>query len=124
MRFRIVHEIEAGTPYRQTAADYTPYLRDLGAAEDDFDLPRDRLVAALKPYLGERKMKTDWDAIASAPAENLINALAIICPFEPAEKQALLEAPDLKERAHTLITLLELANAAIAAPPAGGRQVN
>lgn len=122
-RFRITHEIEAGTPYRQIAADYASYLRDLTADETD-DLPRARLVSALKPYLGERKMKTDWDQIADAPAETLVNALSIICPFEPAEKQALLEVQDLRGRAETLIALLELANAAAAASTTGGRQVN
>ena len=125
-RFRVAREIEAGTPYRQIAADYTAYLRDLSSEDDGLEQHRDRLIAALRPYLGERKRKTDWDAIADAPEENLVNALSMICPFEPPEKQALLEARDLKERADALIALLELSNAASGAPSAAGssRQVN
>jgi len=45
----------------------------------------------------------------SAPAETLVNALAMLCPFEPAEKQALLEAPGWQERVATLVALLEIA---------------
>jgi len=44
----------------------------------------------------------------SAPAETLVNALAMLCPFEPAEKQALLEAPGWLERVETLVALLEM----------------
>ena len=63
-------------------------------------------------------METDWKSIEEAPPETLVNALSMLCPFAPGEKQALLEAPGLKERADVLIALLELANAS--ATPAGG----
>ncbi len=53
-------------------------------------------------------MKADWKSVMSAPAESLVNALAMMCPFEPAEKQALLKAPDLAGRFETLATLLEI----------------
>ena len=64
-------------------------------------------------------MKTDWKSIEDAPSEALISALCMICPFEPMEKQSLLEAPTLKDRAETLIALLEIANAS---SPSGSRQ--
>jgi Lon protease-like protein len=54
-----------------------------------------------------------------APAESLVNALAMLCPFEPAEKQALLEAKCLTDRVDTLVALLEMARV-----PASGRQIN
>jgi len=47
----------------------------------------------------------------AAPPESLVNALAMMCPFEPAEKQALLEAPSWVERVATLVTLLEISTA-------------
>lgn len=116
-RFQVSGERDAQTPFRQVAADYTLFAEDLLSTEDP-PIPRDRLLAALKPYLSDRAMKTDWKSIEDAPAETLVNALCMLCPFEPGEKQALLEAHDLRQRADALITLLEIANAS--AMPSGG----
>ena len=66
------------------------------------------LLAALKRYFAVNRIDSDWDAIERAPSEALVNSLSMIAPVEPAEKQALLEAPTLTERARTLITLIEL----------------
>jgi len=118
-RFKLAGESEVTTPFRQIAADYTPYAADMTSPEET-PIPRDRLLAALQPYLKERDMKSDWTSIEEAPGEMLVNALAMICPFEPRDKQALLEAPDLKQRAEALITLLEIANAS--SPDTGGKQ--
>jgi uncharacterized protein len=115
-RFHVASECEVTTPYRQVTADYTPFAGDLLSTEDP-PIARHRLLAALKPYLSDRAMQTDWKAIEEAPSETLVNALCMLCPFDPGEKQALLEAPGLKERADTLITLIEIANAS--APPGG-----
>lgn len=117
-RFRLAGEVDAGTPYRQAKADYSIYATDM-MESPEIAIPRDRLLAALKPYLHERQMKTDWKSIEDAPSEALISALCMICPFEPMEKQSLLEAPTLKDRAETLIALLEIANAS---SPSGSRQ--
>jgi Lon protease-like protein len=68
-------------------------------------------------------MRTDWKSIEDAPAETLVNALCMLCPFEPGEKQALLEAHDLKARSDALITLLEIANAS-AIPSGGSPSIN
>ena len=116
-RFNVASEREVSTPFRQIAADYALFSRDLLQTEDP-PIARERLLNALKPYLTERAMQTDWKSIEDAPAETLINALSMLCPFAPGEKQALLEAPGLKERSDVLIALLELANAS--ASPAGG----
>jgi len=117
-RFRVSGERQSHAPYRQVAADYEIFADDLLSTEDP-PIPRDRLLAALKPYLSDRAMQTDWKSIEDAPAETLVNALCMLCPFEPGEKQALLEAPGLKERADALITLIEIANAS--AMPSGGK---
>ena len=66
------------------------------------------MLAALKAYLASRDMQADWNSVMTAPAEALVNALAMMCPFAPAEKQALLEAPSFLERASTLLALLEM----------------
>jgi Lon protease-like protein len=118
-RFHVSGERELGTPFRQVAADYASFIRDLSSTEDHPPIARGRLLAALKPYLSDRAMQTDWKSIEEAPPEMLVNALCMLCPFEPNEKQALLEAPSLKERADALVTLIEIANAS--AIPSGGK---
>lgn len=118
-RFRISGERESDTPFRQVAADYALYASDFHA-ETEPALARERLVSALRPYLQEREMQTDWPAINEAPEETLVNALAMLCPFSPAEKQALLEAPTLKARADALVALLEMANAQSPGSSSGG----
>ena len=112
-RFDIAEEIEddGKTPLRQVRANYAPYATDL-AVEQPTHIERERLIDVLKPYLVDRDMETDWHAIDEAPVDALINALSMMCPFDPAEKQALLEAPSIDERAETLIALLNMANAA------------
>jgi Lon protease-like protein len=116
-RFQVSGERESKNTFRQVAADYAFFAGDLLSTEDP-PIPRARLLSALKPYLSDRAMQTDWKSIEEAPAETLVDALCMLCPFEPSEKQALLEAPGLKERVDALITLLEIANAS--AMPSGG----
>ena len=97
---------------RQSAggADYSAFAGDL-ILEEDTELPRARLMAALKHYLSRRDLKADWQSVMQAPPEHLVNALAMLCPFEPNEKQALLEAPSWNERVATLVALLEMSDA-------------
>ena len=106
-RFRLTGEMEAATPWRAGFCDFAPFAGDLAQAGDD-DFPRDRLLAALKTYLSSRDMKADWKSVMTAPGEALVNALAMMCPFDPAEKQALLEAQSFQDRASTLMALLEM----------------
>jgi Lon protease-like protein len=114
-RFRVASELAATTPYRQAQADFAAFAGDL-VVNDESDFPRERVVAALKDYLSKRDLKADWRSVMDAPPETLVNALAMLCPFEPAEKQALLEAGGWQERVATLVALLEMAGAA----PSGG----
>ena len=91
-RFRLTGEMEATTPWRTGLCDFAPFAGDLAQPGEE-DFPRERLLAALKAYLTSRDMKADWKSVMTAPGEALVNALAMMCPFGPAEKQALLEAP-------------------------------
>ncbi|MCP1336549.1 LON peptidase substrate-binding domain-containing protein [Futiania mangrovi] len=114
-RFRLGRELAVDTPYRQVVPEYDDFLRDLG--EDDGDISnRPRFLKALNAYLQANRLDADWGSIEGAPAESLVNTLAMLLPFEPQEKQALLQAPTLTERADALLALLELA----AAGRAGG----
>ena len=109
-RYRVVEELATETPFRRVRADFSAFLDDL-VAPDESDFPRERLLVTLKDYLSRRDLKADWKSVMGAPPETLVNALAMLCPFEPAEKQALLEAPSWDERVDTLLALLDMANA-------------
>jgi hypothetical protein len=114
-RFRVAEELAVDTPYRQVGADFGAFAGDLVASEDS-DFPRERLLDALRTYLSRRDLKADWQSVMSAPAESLVNALSMLCPFEPVEKQALLEARGWEERVAILTALLEMASAAPGGP--------
>jgi Lon protease-like protein len=111
-RFRIARELAVDTPYRQVEADYGPYGRDWHPPEPLPHSVRAGLEEALKLYLEAEGLSADWDAISAADDEGLINTLSAVCPFEPVEKQALVETVDLLSRAHTLTTLMAFAHGA------------
>jgi len=106
-RFRLTGEMQTTTPWRAGLCDFAGFGGDLAQPQDD-DLPRGRLLKALKAYLSNRDMQADWSSVMTAPGEALINALAMMCPFDEVEKQALLEANGVQERASALIALLEI----------------
>jgi Lon protease-like protein len=108
-RFRMASELPAQTPYRQVRADFAPFEDDLSAPPvDDIGLDRDGLLDALRAYLETRGLDIDWDTAETAPPEALINSLSMALPFEPPEKQALLEAPGLIDRSTVLTALLTI----------------
>ena len=65
----------------------------------------------MRGYFTRRKLQVNWDAVTAAPMEQIVNSLSMMCPFNPSEKQALLEANDLADRAGVMLTLLEMASA-------------
>jgi Lon protease-like protein len=107
-RFAVATEMQVRTPYRQVRADFLPYESDLRAPDPDEAFDREPFLSALAPYLSGRGLDIDWDTARAAPQEALVNSLAMGLPFDPAEKQALLEARDLTGRFETLATLLEI----------------
>jgi uncharacterized protein len=107
-RFRVADELEVGTPYRQCRVIYTPFVDDFTPRKGEDEVDRDSLLHALADFLKANDLKADWDGIKNAPNEALVNALAMMSPYGPAEKQALLEAPDLKTRAEILIAVTEI----------------
>jgi Lon protease-like protein len=107
-RFRIEEELSVSTAYRQCRVSYQPYLDDFTARKGEDAVDRPRLLEALSAFLKANDLKADWDGIEKAPNEALVNALAMMSPYGPAEKQALLEAADLKTRAEILVALTEM----------------
>src|SRR2546429_3042284 len=107
-RFRIVDEPSVLTPYRQCRVDYHPFVDDLVARKGEGAVDREALLKALAGFLKANKLNADWEGIEKAPNEALVNALAMMSPYDPADKQAMLEAPDLKTRAEILIAVTEM----------------
>ncbi len=116
IRFRVAGEIVADTPYRQIEPDYDAYLADLEEARAIEADARAGVEAALKVYLDANGLSADWDAVARADDDALVRTLAAVCPFEPVEKQALLEAADLPARAEMLVALMRFAPGAAEMP--------
>jgi uncharacterized protein len=107
-RFRIRDELPLLSGYRRVVAEWQPFAHDVDTPSGtEFD--RERFIRGLKGFFTQRQISADWEAIEKAAGEHLINSIAMLCPFAPSEKQALLEAPDLDERARLLIALVEMA---------------
>jgi uncharacterized protein len=107
-RFRIEEELPVKTAYRQCRVSYAPFIDDFTARKGEDNVDRKALLHALTDFLKANDLKADWEGIEQAPNEALVNALAMMSPYGPAEKQALLEAPDLKTRAEILIAITEI----------------
>ena len=115
-RYRIVEELSAVTPYRQVRADFTAFAGDFDEGQGEEDVNRDGVIRALRRFAEAHKLSVDWEGIDNAPSDLLVNALSMMSPFGPKEKQALLEAPDLKTRADVLIAIAEMDIAREGAP--------
>jgi Lon protease-like protein len=107
-RFKVVEEQTVLTPYRQCKVDYFPFIDDFTARKGEDEVDRDALIEVLRDFLKANNLKVDWEGVESAPNEALVNALAMMSPYGPPEKQAMLEAPDLKTRAEILIAVTEM----------------
>ena len=105
-RLRVVQELTLKDGYRRVEADYSEFQNDVESWIEPID--RDGLLAALKSFLERRNLQANWDDAAKANDESLVNALSAACPFGPQEKQALLEASTVADRAMLLQVLCEL----------------
>lgn len=108
-RFRLTREVPGFTPYIRAEVGWDSFTRDLGRAEADERFDRDRFMGVLQRYFASRQLSTDWESLKDAEDEVLINSLSMLCPFDPEDKQALLEAPTLAIRRETLQVLMEFA---------------
>jgi len=107
-RFRIEEELRVQTPYRQCRVTFAPFADDFVARKGEDEVDRDAVLTALRDFLEANDLNADWDGIQKAPNEALVNALSMMSPYGAAEKQALLEAPDLKTRAEILVAITEI----------------
>jgi Lon protease-like protein len=107
-RFRIVEELHVDSAFRKCRVDYTEFAADLTPRVGEDEVDRGAVVQALRDFAKANQIKVDWDAIDEAPNEAHVNALSMMCPFGAPEKQALLEAPDLRTRAEVLVAITEI----------------
>lgn len=107
LRFGITKELRAATLYGQCQVDFAPFIGDLWTQDEERTVDREAVLTTLDRFISACPQRIDWDAIYEASNEILLNGLAIQGPFSRAEKQALLEAQDLKSRAELLVSLLE-----------------
>ena len=105
-RVRLLEEVGAGHPFRTFRI--APLMVDLSADDDEGTVNRGELLRVFRAYLDANNLEVDWESIERAGNRTLVNSLSMMSPFGPAEKQALLEAPDLRTRADTLIAITEI----------------
>ncbi|MBE1204420.1 LON peptidase substrate-binding domain-containing protein [Aminobacter carboxidus] len=106
-RFRITQELLVKTPFRQ--CKIASFAADLNEDKAGAEVDRPALLKAFRTYLQANELEADWESVSRADNAILVNALSMMAPYGAAEKQALLEAPDLKTRAETLIAITEMA---------------
>jgi Lon protease-like protein len=110
IRFTVISEVEGRRGYRRVQAEFERFAADLEPREDDLPgLDRLQLLAALRAYFARRGFEANWDAIAAMTDDALVITLCMVCPFEAASKQALLEAATPMDRANALLTVLQIA---------------
>lgn len=117
-RFAISQEIESFKPFRRVAPDWRVFSEDLDEATDEAsEQDRQSFLDLLQRYFAAAELTADWESLSKADYETLVNAIAMLCPFAPQEKQALLEARSLEDREHSLRALM---NFVVASPSGGG----
>lgn len=108
IRFDVIEEVEMLRGYRRVRADFRRFVTDLDEDGGPGLPDRAGLLDALRMYFANRGFDANWDAINAMEDHHLVTSLAMVCPFEPLEKQALLEAISLADRGQTLRTLLRI----------------
>jgi uncharacterized protein len=108
VRFEVIDEVELAKPYRICTVSYERFLGDFTPGAGEGEVDREALLGALKAFLQALGLKADWAAVGKTPTEALVNSLAMVSPYGSEEKQALIEAPDLKTRAEMLVALAEM----------------
>lgn len=107
-RLNVLGDVASDHPFRLVQVDFSKHASDFIAGHGEDEVDRPRLLATLKNYLTANNLNADWNRIVSATNERLVNTLSILSPYGAEEKQALLEAADLKSRAEALVALAEM----------------
>ena len=106
IRFEVAQELDTTTPYRQIMTNYENYQEDLKPSNTE-NIDRKNLLVLIKKYLEQKNLLIDWEIIEQSPTEQLINYSGVLVPFEPEEKQLLLETKTLLDRCKVLESLFQ-----------------
>jgi Lon protease-like protein len=117
IRFRVLEEAPMRRGYRRARVDYAPYADDLDTEAPQEQIDRADLLDAIRPYFRARGIEANWEAVEQTGDAMLVTTLAMVCPFEVREKQALLEAEGNAERARMLVAMMQMATHG--SPPEG-----
>ena len=115
-RFEIAAEQSMRRGYRRVRGDFSRFVQDLDNAGGPIDVEREAILTVLRGYFARRNFEANWDAVKRLPDAELVTTLSMICPFEPAENQALLEAATDADRAAILQALLQMGAAETDSP--------
>jgi Lon protease-like protein len=107
-RFTITEELPLRRGYRRVHAEFEAFPQDRVPEPSELDIDRTAMLNELRGYFQRGGMDANWEAVRRLSDDALITALSMICPFAPAEKQALLEAADDRRRADILMALLRM----------------
>jgi uncharacterized protein len=102
-RFRLLRELDVATAYRQVEADIIPEDED----ETLTHAQRGGFEREARAFADAQGYSVDWDSVERLDDRSLINGVSQIAPFDPASKQALLEARSLTERCELLVQLMQ-----------------
>jgi hypothetical protein len=110
-RFDVTSEVTDETQYRRITVDYTPYEQDMAEDRDDATglIDRATFMPSLKAFLTQFEVNVDWDALDKVDDAPLLRSLAMTCPFEPSEKQAILEAETPADHGRLITALVQMA---------------
>ena len=110
MRFRVTEVTPEGFhPYLIADVDRAEFEDDLQNPVVDEGFIRDDFLALLRRYFDAKGLQSDWETLAEADESLMVDALAMLCPFENEEKQLMLEAPNLEARREMIQALMEFA---------------
>ncbi len=107
-RFELLEIDRAERSYIKGKVNWTRFDSDLLPPKPISDFNRNEFLQALKKYFESAQISSDWEILEKADEDVLINSLSMLCPFDPDEKQVLLEAETLFHRKNILLTLLNL----------------
>jgi Lon protease-like protein len=106
-RFELKSELTVMTPYRQALIDATPFASDFTRAFGEDEVDRARFLKMMKDYAEFANFELNWEEIDKTGTADLVNFGCMVSPYGAKEKQVLLEARSLRDRAETLIALAE-----------------
>ncbi len=106
-RFELKSELTTMTPYRQGVIDASRFALDFERTYGEEGVDRDRFLKMMRDYAEFANFELNWDEINRTGTADLVNFCCMVSPYGAAEKQVLLEAKSLEDRAETLIAMAE-----------------